>query len=96
MVAGFSSMELALLSAAHCQAENDDVWAECEKENPNVWTVVDTEPHTLIEKTQDDCNHDYEFKISQFKNMQWWNYYTCRKCGKGLKVYSSNLQPTRS
>ena len=43
------------------------------------------------QELQTDCNHDYEFIISQFKNMGWWNYYKCRKCGKMLKIYNSNL-----
>lgn len=49
-------------------------------------------------KSQDpqvDCNHDYEFKASQFKDPKWINFYTCRKCGKRLKVYNCNLQHDR-
>lgn len=42
-----------------------------------------------------ECNHDYEFKESQFRNMKWWNIYKCRKCSKRLKVYNSNLQHDR-
>ena len=41
------------------------------------------------------CNHDYEFKESQFKDMKWWNIYKCRKCSKRLKVYNSNLRHER-
>lgn len=44
---------------------------------------------------QPNCNHDYEFKKSQFKDMEWWNIYKCRKCGKRLKVYDSNLRHDR-
>lgn len=37
-----------------------------------------------------ECNHDYEFKASQFKYPKWVNFYTCRKCGKRLKVHDTH------
>lgn len=39
-----------------------------------------------------DCPHKYEFIISQFKNMKWWNYFKCALCGMTLKIYNSNLR----
>lgn len=45
---------------------------------------------------QTNCNHDYEFKISKFKDMKWINFYRCRKCGGILKVYNSNLRHDQS
>ena len=39
---------------------------------------------------QSNCNHDYEFKASTFENPKWVNFYTCRKCGKRLKIYDDH------
>lgn len=64
-------------------------------EKCDYWNKVKKKKKEARQNLQPDCNHDYEFKASQFKDPKWLNFYTCRKCGKELKVYNNNLQHDR-